>query len=279
MKIGVFIFATDYAIAVDELARALEERGFESLFLTEHTHIPASRRSPFPGGGELPKQYIHTLDPFVALTAAAMVTEKLRLGTGICLLPQHDPIVVAKSVASLDLLSNGRFEFAIGAGWNAEEMENHGTVFEQRFRVMADRARALKVLWTEDEATYNGEFVKFDRVWSYPKPVQKPNPPILLGGETRHTMRRVVEFGDGWFPRARTFDPVDGMPELRQLAAEAGRDMSTISTSVFAAPADQATIDRYTDAGIDRMILAVPSEGRDTVLPLLDDYAKLIGPS
>jgi hypothetical protein len=176
MKIGVYIFSTDYCIGIVELARALEERGYGSLFVPEHTHIPTSRRSPWPGGAELPREYSHTLDPLVGLAAAATATEKLRLGTGIVLLTERDPIVTAKAVATLDLISNGRVDFGIGAGWNAEEMENHGTVFDTRFRVMVDRAKAMQAIWTQDEAAYKGEFTEFDAIWSWPKPVQKPHP-------------------------------------------------------------------------------------------------------
>lgn len=276
MKVGVFIFATEYAIRIDELARELESRGYDSLFVPEHTHIPTSRRSPWPGGAPLPKEYIHTLDPFVGLTAAASVTSKLRIGTGICLMSQRDPIVTAKAAASLDYLSNGRFDFAIGAGWNAEEMENHGTVFETRFRVMSERIRAMKTIWTEEEAEFHGEFVDFDPIWSYPKPVQKPHPPLLLGGETKYTMKRIVDFADGWFPRPRGFDPAQGMAQLAQIAAEAGRDMSTISCTVFGAKPDRETLDRYANAGIDRVLFGLPPAGRDVVLPKLDEYAKLI---
>ncbi len=276
MKVGVFIFATEYAIRIDELARELESRGYDSLFVPEHTHIPTSRRSPWPGGAPLPKEYIHTLDPFVGLTAAASVTTKLRIGTGICLMSQRDPIVTAKAAASLDYLSNGRFDFAVGAGWNAEEMENHGTVFETRFRVMAERIRAMKTIWTEEEAEFHGEFVDFDPIWSYPKPVQKPHPPLLLGGETKYTMKRIVDFADGWFPRPRGFDPAEGMAHLAQIAAEADRDMSTISCTVFGAKPDRETLDRYANAGIDRVLFGLPPAGRDVVLPKLDAYAKLI---
>jgi len=196
MHHGVFIFPTDYSIRIDELARAAEERGFESLFVTEHTHIPTSRRSPFAGGGPLPKEYSHTLDPFIGLMAAAAATRTLKLGTGICLVIEHDPITLAKTIASLDLLSNGRFLFGIGAGWNAEEMENHHTVFKTRFRLLRERILAMKEIWTRDEAQYHGEFVNFDPIWSYPKPVQKPHPPVLLGGESGHTLQRVVDFCD-----------------------------------------------------------------------------------
>ena len=277
MKLGAYIFPTDYSIGIVELARALEERGFESLWVTEHTHIPASRLSPWPGGAELPREYSHTLDPFVGLAAAAAVTEKLRLGTGICLLTEHDPILLAKEVATLDLISNGRFELGIGAGWNAEEMENHGTRFEDRFKVMEDRAKALKVIWSEEEASYDGPFVKFDRIWSWPKPVQDPHPPILLGGETKHSLRRIMEFCDGWFPRGRNFgDPAGEMARFRAAAEEHGRDPKTLATSLFGAKADRAYLDACAAAGVDRGIFTIPTESRDKVLPLLDDLAKLL---
>jgi len=203
MLVGVFHFPTDYGIDVRDLARALEERGFESLFVCEHTHIPASRRTPFPSGGELPKRYSHTHDPFIALSFAAAATRTLKLGTGVALVPERDPITTAKLVASLDQLSEGRFLFGIGGGWNAEEMENHGTRYETRFKLLRERVLAMKALWTQDEAQFHGELVRFDPVWLYPKPRQKPHPPILLGGETDHTLRRVAEFCDGWLPRAR----------------------------------------------------------------------------
>ena len=201
MDIGAFIFATGYTIAVDELARELEARGFESLFVPEHTHIPVSRKSPFPGGGDLPRQYWHTHDPFVSLSFAAAATQRLKLGTGICLIPQRDPIVTAKSVASLDMLSGGRFLLGMGGGWNVEEMEDHGAEYRTRFKLLRERVLAMKALWADEEAEFHGEFVDFDPCRAYPKPVQKPHPPLLLGGETDHTLRRVVEFCDGWFPR------------------------------------------------------------------------------
>jgi probable F420-dependent oxidoreductase len=201
MRIGVFYFPVDYGIDITELATTLEARGFASLYVPEHTHIPTSRKTPFGGGGELPKRYSHTHDPFVALSFAAAATKKLILGTGICLIPERDPIVTAKCVASLDQLSGGRFVFGIGGGWNVEEMENHGADYKTRFKLMRERVLAMKALWTEDEAAYRGEMVGFDPVWSWPKPKQKPHPPILLGGETDYTLRRVVEYCDGWFPR------------------------------------------------------------------------------
>ncbi len=277
MKIGVSMFATDYAMRIDALAREAEARGFESLFVPEHTHIPTSRRSPWPGGESLPKAYWHALDPFVSLTAAAAATSKLRIGTGICLLTERDPLITAKEIASLDLLSDGRVEFGIGAGWNAEEMENHGTAFDTRFRLMSERARAIKTIWREETPAFHGEFVDFDPVWSYPKPVQKPNPPLLIGGESIHTLRRVVEYGDGWFPRGRGgFDPARNAARLRAVADAAGRDMATLSISVSGAPADAEILDRYREAGIDRAILILPSADADAVLPVLDRYAQLL---
>ena len=278
MKIGVTIFATDYCIALTELAPALEERGFEALFVPEHTHIPTSRRSPWRGGPVLPPEYSHTLDPFVALSAAAAVTGTLRLGTGICLVTERDPIVTAKAVASLDLVSGGRFDFGIGAGWNAEEMEHHGTRFETRFRVMEDRVKAMQAIWAADEAAYGGEFTSFEPSWSWPKPVQKPHPPILLGGETVHTMRRVMDFCSGWFPRGAMLpDPAAGMERLRAAAEDAGRDPATVSATVFGASPEPGHLDACRAAGIDRVLLLLPSEGRDGVMPLVDRYAALIG--
>jgi len=277
MHIGICQFSTDYSIRIDELAREAEQRGFESLFVPEHTHIPVSRRTPFPGGTELPKEYSHTHDPFVALMLAAAVTKKLRVGTGICLIIERDPITTAKAVASLDVLSNGRFEFGIGAGWNAEEMENHGTDFKSRFKRMREQVLAMKQIWTKDEAEYHGEFVNFDKIWSWPKPAQKPNPPVLLGGESGHTLQRVVDFCEGWFPRGRSPEMIlPGIKDLKARAEKTGRDFKSISISVFAAKPEQATLDTYAGAGVTRAILRLPSEGRDKVLPLLDQYAKFI---
>lgn len=276
MRVGVFYFPVEYGIEPGELGAALEARGFESLFVCEHTHIPLSRRTPFPGGGELPRRYAHTHDPFVALSFAAAATKRLVLGTGVCLLPQRDPIVTAKSVASLDLLSGGRFEFGIGGGWNVDEMENHGARHATRFKLMRERVLAMKALWTQEAAEFHGEMVSFDPVWCYPKPARKPHPPILLGGETDHTLKRVVEYCDGWFPRARGgFDAAASLDRLRR-AAEAGkRDPATLSTSVFGAPPDAATLDSYRAAGIDRALLAVPDLDRDGILRALDTMAPL----
>ena len=277
MLIGAGMFATDYAIRPDELARELEQRGFESLWLPEHTHIPASRRSPYPAGGDLPKEYWHTYDLFVALTAAAIATKKIRIASGICLIIERDPITTAKEVASLDMLSGGRFIFGIGGGWNAEEMENHGTNFKKRWRILRERILAMKEIWTKDEAEFHGEFVNFDKIWSYPKPVQKPHPPILMGGDAPTTFDRVVEFCDGWLPLGyRKFDMAQKLSELRRKAEQAGRDWKSLSITVFGAPPERATIDEFEKAGVQRTMFMLPAGPRDTVLPLMDKYAALM---
>lgn len=281
MLFGVSIFATEYAMHPADLARALEGRGFESLWLPEHTHIPASRRSRWPGGKDLPKEYWHTYDPFVALTAAAMATSRLRVATGICLIVERDPIITAKEVATLDQLSGGRFIFGIGGGWNAEEMENHGTDFKKRFRVLRERVLAMKEIWTKDEAEFHGEFVNFDKIWSYPKPRQKPYPPMLMGGDSPKTFDRVIEFCDGWLPTG--IEPAvipEKVATLRQRAEAAGRDPKQISVSYiyfsYSANPDRKTIDGLEEAGVERVIFGLPSADKETLLPLLDKYAALI---
>ena len=277
MHKGVFFFPTDYAIEVPELAQELENRGFESLFLCEHTHIPTSRRSPFPGGGELPRHYIRTHDPFVALSFAAAVTKNLKLGTGICLVIQRDPIVTANTIASLDMLSGGRFIFGAGGGWTLEEMENHGTDPETRFKLLRERLLAMKAMWTEEEASFRGDYVNIEPSWCYPKPVQTPHPPIILGGETVHTLRRVVEFCDGWLPRAAPAGaPEETMAKLKAVADEAGRDMSTLSVTVFRPQPARETVDAYEAAGATRVLLEMPSVARDDALKKLDEYAPLL---
>jgi probable F420-dependent oxidoreductase len=277
MHIGVCYFPTDYGIDIGELARAAEDRGFDSLLLPEHTHIPVSRRTPFPGGGALPKAYSHTHDPFVALSFAAAATRKILLGTGVCLIPQRDPIVTAKCVASLDRLSNGRFIFGIGGGWNVDEMENHGAQYETRFRLMRERVLAMKALWTQDEAAFHGGMVNFDPVWMYPKPLQRPHPPILLGGPSDYTLKRVVEFCDGWLPLARAgFEPAKAVARLREAAAAAGRDYSTLSISAFAAPAEPGVLEQCRKSGIHSAVLQIPDVGRDEILRTLDRHAQLL---
>src|SRR5262245_11491263 len=277
MDYGVVMFPTEYAIQPDELARALEERGFESLWVPEHTHIPASRRSPFPGGGQLPKDYWSAYDPFVALMAAAGATRRLRLGTGICLVIERDPIVMAKEVATLDRLSNGRVIFGIGGGWNAEEMEHHGTRFKSRWRLLRERVLAMKEIWTKDEAEYHGEFVNFDKIWSLPKPVQKPHPPVLMGGDGPTTFDRVAEFCDGWMPIMRPGrNPVEKIPALHDRLKRAGRDPRSVPVSIFFAPPQEPALEALEGAGVARAIFGLPSQPRDQVLPKLDAYAAVI---
>jgi probable F420-dependent oxidoreductase len=278
MKYALSMFPTEYAIRIDDLARAAEERGFESLWVPEHTHIPVSRRTPFPGGAELPKEYSHTIDPFVGLAAAAAVTTKLKLGTAICLVVERDPIVLAKEVASLDLLSNGRFLFGVGVGWNREEMEDHGTDPKTRRTLMKERIEAMKAIWTQDEAEYHGRFVNFDKLWSYPKPVQKPHPPVLMGGQGSKALRAVIEYCDGWMPiPARIENLVAQISDLRRQAEQAGRDPKSISVTIFWGRSDKAAIEQYEKAGAERVIFLLPPAPRDTVMPKVDECAKLIG--
>jgi probable F420-dependent oxidoreductase len=274
MHIGIAMFPTDYAIQPHELAVAAEERGLESLWLPEHSHIPTSRRSPWPGGAELPKQYYDTYDPFVSLGAAAVLTKKIKLATGICLVVQRDPIHTAKEVSTIDRLSGGRFMLGIGAGWNAEEMEDHGTVFATRFKLMRERVLAMKEIWTKSKPKFAGEFVRFDEMMQWPKPVQKPHPPIIVGGAFPHGAKRALAYGDGWMPvGGRQLDPLDVLPRFRQMAAEAGRDPASLSFGVFGGPRDGAALKRYRDAGVDRVVLQLPSKPRDEILPMLDEYA------
>ncbi len=273
MKYGVLMFAADYAMRPDDLAVAAEQRGFESIFFPEHTHIPASRKSPYPAGGDLPKEYWHTHDLFVALAAAAAVTKTIKLGTGICLLVERDPIITAKEVASLDLLSQGRIIFGIGGGWNAEEMGNHGTVFKTRWKLLRERVLAMKEIWTKEEAEFHGELVDFDPIWSYPKPVQKPHPPILLGGHTPQARQRVVDYCDGWLPIGQRGDAIlEGIADLKARGRAAGKNPSV---SVFGAPADLDMLKRFADAGVERAIFWVPPVDREKVLPILDNYASV----
>jgi probable F420-dependent oxidoreductase len=277
MKIGLMMFPADYAIRPDDLAREAEARTFDSLWFPEHTHIPTSRRSPWPGGGELPQEYWHTHDPFVALGMAAAVTTQLKVGTGICLLIERDTITTAKEVATLDFLSNGRFLFGIGGGWNVEEMGHHGTVFKTRWKKLREQIAAMKTIWTEDAAEYHGEFVNFEPIWSWPKPVQKPHPPILLGGHSPQVLQRVVDYCDGWMPiGGRAAALLADLQRLRQLAEQKGRDPRTVSVTVFGAPADAAVLEQYRAAGIERVSFGLPPAGRDKVLPLMDRYAAVV---
>ena len=273
MKFGVAIFPTDYAISMSELAPAAEDLGFESLWVAEHSHIPVSRESPWPGGSELPKHYWHTMDPFVALTAAALASKKIRVGTGICLLIERDPIHTARETASLDLLSNGRFIFGIGGGWNREEMADHGTDFHTRWKLLRERTEAIKAIWTQDVAEYHGELVDFSPMWSWPKPVQKPHPPVILGGAGPNILERVVRYADGWMPNRG--DVYERIPELQRMAEEAGRGPIPVTYYPRATAED---IERGEKAGIERLIWYVPPDGRDAALKKLDELGKLIRP-
>jgi probable F420-dependent oxidoreductase len=276
MNFGVTMFPTRYSVGPAELARAVEERGFESLFFPEHTHIPTSRRSPWPGGADLPDEYRETLDPFVALTAAAAVTERILLGTGICLVVERDPIVTAKEVATLDLVSGGRFLFGVGGGWNREEMENHGTDPRHRFAVMRERILAMKEIWTRDEAEYHGTYVDFDPIWAWPKPVQQPHPPVLVAGNGPGTLDRVVEYGDGWIPIPGRGSVTlgEGTVRLRELAAERGRP--PVPVTVFGTRPEAEVIDHYAAAGVDRVLFRLPSVESAEALKLLDTFANLV---
>jgi probable F420-dependent oxidoreductase len=275
MLFGVQMFPTHYAIRPDVLAREAEARGFESVWFPEHTHIPTSRRSPWPGGPVLPKEYSHTHDLFVSLTAAAAVTTRIKVASGICLLVERDPIVTAKEVASLDFLSGGRVLFGIGAGWNAEEMEHHGTAFRTRWKLLKERVLAMKKIWTEEEASYEGEFVRFDPIWSWPKPVQHPHPPVILGAHGPKALARVVDYCEGWIPiGVRAGDLTGEIATLRRLATEKGRDPASISVNVYGTPADADQLERLRDAAVTRAIFALPPAGPEKVLPLLDRYAE-----
>jgi probable F420-dependent oxidoreductase len=278
MDLGVFSFNTEYTLPADELAKECEARGFESLWLPEHTHIPASRESQYPGGGELPQEYAHMSDPFIGLAAAAAVTTTLKLGTGISLVTEHDPIVQAKQVASLDRISNGRFIFGIGAGWNKEEMANHGTPPNKRWKVLTERIQAMKALWTQDEASYHGEFVSFDRVWSYPKPLTTPHPPILMGSlSSRLGRQRVVDLCDGWIPVETAIDDMPAaIADLHDKARAAGRDPDSIPISFFLVHAPgMGRLERYKELGAVRTVVRAPTAGRDEVLSFLDRYAEI----
>ena len=270
------MFATDYAIAPVELARALEERGFESFWAPEHSHIPLSRVSAFPQGGDLPKKYYDVMDPFVTLTAAAAATKTLKVATGICLVIQRDTIQTAKCVASIDQISGGRFLFGNGGGWNAEEIEAHGTVFKTRMQKMREQREAMKEIWTKSTAEYNGEIVKVPSMMTWPKPVQKPYPPILLGGAFPWAARRAIRYGDGWYPNASSGNPDDYMPRFRQMASEAGRDPASLAVTIGGAPEDLGQLTRFRDLGAARVVVTLPAESADKILPILDRWAGLI---
>lgn len=279
MQIGAAMFFTDYSMSPAELARALEERGFDSVWAPEHSHIPLTRKSPFPGGGDLPKKYYDAMDPFVTLTAAGAATTKLKLGTGVCLVNQRDPIQTAKLVASIDQVSGGRFLFGVGNGWNQDEMENHGTAFATRHKLSRERIEAMKVIWTRSKAEYHGEFVNFDSMMAWPKPAQKPHPPVLVGGAYPYGARRAVRYGDGWMPirtRAAYANVRDLIPKFHDLAKEAGRDPATLPITIWGSPEDAGELQRDRDAGVERIVVSLESAKADAILPELDRWAKLI---
>jgi probable F420-dependent oxidoreductase len=271
------MFFTDYSMAAGDLGRALEQRGFESLWAPEHSHIPVSRASPFPNGGDLPKQYYDVMDPFVTLTAAAAATQTLKVGTGVCLVQQRDPIQTAKLVASIDQVSAGRFLFGVGSGWNAEEMADHGTAFKSRHKVARERIEAMKVIWTESKAEYHGEFVDFDPMMAWPKPVQKPYPPVIVGGAFPYGARRAIRYGDGWVPHASRpeyGDVSDFLPQFRKMATEAGRDPASLPVTMFRVVEELDRLRHYRDIGIARVVITLPSAGANEVMPIIDRWAE-----
>ena len=281
MKFGASIFFTDYSISPADLAMALEERGFDSLWAAEHSHIPVPRRTPAPGGGELAKRYYEVMDPFVTLTAAAAATKRLKVGTGVGLVIQRDTIQTAKLVASIDQVSGGRFLFGIGGGWNAEEIENHGTEFATRFKKMREQTEAMKEIWTKEKAEYHGDIVDFTAMMTWPKPVQKPHPPVIVGGAFPWAARRAIRYGDGWIPIAggsRYGDPLEYLPRFRQMAEEAGRDPRSVPVTLGGAPEDPDLLKRYCDLGVVRVNFPVPPAKVDEILPILDRLAKLMRP-
>ena len=279
MRIGAAMFFTDYSMSPTELAQALEQRGFDSLWTPEHSHIPLSRKSSFPSGGDLPKKYYDVMDPFVTLSAAAAVTKTLLLGTGICLIAQRDPIQTAKQVASVDQISGGRFLFGVGNGWNEDEMANHGTAFKSRHKLARERIEAMKEIWTKSKAEYHGDFVNFDPMMTWPKPVQKPHPPILVGGAFPYGARRALRYGNGWMPhrtRPEYPDVQALLPKFRAMAAEADRDLASVPVTIWGATENLDVLKRDRDDGVVRVVISLDSAKADTIMPQLDRWATLI---
>ena len=279
MEFGASMFFTEYSMAPGELGAALEARGFESLWAPEHSHIPSSRLSQPASGGPLGRQYYDVMDPFVTLAAAAVATQRLKIATGVCLVIQRDTIQTAKLVASLDQVSGGRFLFGIGGGWNQEEMADHGTVFKTRFKKMREQVEAMRAIWTQEEAEYHGDIVAFPKMKSWPKPVQKPHPPVIVGGAFPYSARRAVRYGDGWVPNASRphyADVSEFLPQFRQMAVDAGRDPASLPVSVFGAPDNLDRLVHYRDQGVARAIVALPSAKSGEIIPVLDRWAELI---
>lgn len=273
-QFGVTMFPTDTAIGPVEVARAVEERGLDSLFFPEHTHIPASRATPFPGGGELPEMYWRAHDPFVALGAAAAATERIRLGTGICLVIERDPITLAKEIASLDTISNGRATIGIGAGWNREEMENHGADYKNRWAVVREKILAMREIWNNEEAEFHGTYVDFDPIWSYPKPIQDNGPPIWIGANSKWVFDRIADYADGWMPIGGLGS--GNMERLKEAVEARGRRVEDVDLALFGAPPDADEVRGRIDQGFDQLIFVVPPATPDVVLPLLDRYAAVV---
>ncbi len=279
MKIGAAMFFTDYSMTPAELARALEDRGFDSVWAPEHSHIPFARDSAFPAGGDLPKQYYDVMDPFIALTAAASATQRLLVGTGVCLVPQRDVIQTAKLVASIDHVSGGRFLFGIGNGWNAGEMRNHGTEFVSRHKVAREKVEAMRAIWTQPEAAYQGEFVRFEPLIAGPKPFQQPHPPVIVGGAFPYGARRAIRYGQGWMPhrkRPAYPDVAALIPSFRALLDQAGRPAADVPVTIWGAPEDIAILERDRASGVVRLIVSLASAEADVILPELDRWARLI---
>src|SRR3954451_9698207 len=279
MRIGGGVSLTDFSMSPTELARALEGRGFDSLWVPEHSHIPLTRKSPFPSGGDLPKKYYDVMDPFVVLGAAAAVTKTLLLGTGICLIAQRDPIQTAKQVASIDQISGGRFLFGVGNGWNEDEMADHGTAFESRHKLARENVEAMKEIWTKSKAEYHGEFVNFDPMMTWPKPVRKPHPPVIVGGAFPYSARRAIRYGDGWIPQAARggYKEIrDLIPEFRKMATEAGPNPDEIAITVWFPRREVDLMKRYADMGVERVVFNVESEKTDKALPVIDEIAEFM---
>lgn len=280
MQFGGAMFFTDYAMEATDFARALEERGFESVWAPEHSHIPLSRGSAFPAGGELPRKYAECMDPFVSLTAAAVATKTIKLGTGVALVVQRDPIQTAKLVASLDQVSKGRFLFGIGGGWNAEEMADHGTTdFKGRWKLVRERVEAMKAIWTQEYPEYHGDLVDFPPMMAWPKPFQKPYPPVIVGGAFPYGARRAIAYGDGWVPhksRPQYGDVSEFVPKFREMAREAGRDPDNIPVTIWGSANDMDALRRYQDLGVARIIISLDSTSADKILPELDRWAETI---
>ncbi|OJW22830.1 MAG: hypothetical protein BGO51_23675 [Rhodospirillales bacterium 69-11] len=279
MAFGASMFFTDYSIGAVELGRTLEDRGFESLWAPEHSHIPLTRKSPFPGGGDLPKKYYDTMDPFVTLAAAAVATKTLKVGTGVCLVAQRDPIQTAKLVASIDQVSGGRFLFGVGNGWNQDELEDHGVAFADRHKVARERIEAMKVIWTKSKPEYQGDFVKFGPMMTWPKPVQKPHPPVIVGGAFPYSARRAIRYGDGWIPQAKrgTYEEIaELIPEFRKMAKEAGRNPDEIEITVWGPKREVELMKRYQELGVSRIVFSLESEAADKLEPVLDAWQEVM---